>query len=272
MPHTTRAKGRAVQSLQPHHEPPAWWTVKHLLRTSLQDTRSWLQIWAKTRHTEALHQARVAWRRQKSLLKFYKPLLPEPPQRHSEALQTLWHLTGQLRNLDVALESTLPAWRQTHCAVGVHEWPALLQQLHQDRLLARHALAQEIARPRITAGFQQLRTWMRRLDTIPLKVRRQPFDPWTRQRLHRLHKKIQAQRHPSTPERRHQCRILLKQERHVSEGLLTNHRDKKLRAQLKRIRKKQIAWGHDQDMQAALTLIEGTRHFPELTQAWRASM
>ena len=272
MPHSTRAKSRAVQNLLPNPEQQAWWFVKHLLRTSLQDTRSLLLTWTHTRQTETLHQARVAWRRQKSLLKFYRPLLPESPQRHNDALQTLWRLTGQLRNLDVALECTLPAWRQAHPDAGTHEWAGLVQQLHQDRQLARHALAKEIARPSTTARFQQLRTWMKRLDSVTLKVRRKSFEQWAQHRLRRLHQKIKSQQHPFTPERQHRCRILLKQERHALESLLANHPDKKRRARLKRNRKKQIAWGHDQDMQTALELIEGLGHCPELTKAWRASM
>ena len=272
MSHSTRTRHPAAQKPSPNHEQQAWSTLKHLLRTSLQDTRSLLQTWTDTRQSETLHQARVAWRRQKCLLKFYKPVLPEPPQRHRETLQSLWHLTGQLRNLDVALESTLPTWRQNHPEVGVKEWPTLVQQLHRDRLLTRDALAQEIARPRITAGLQQLHTWMKRLDTARSKVQGKSFEKWAKQRLKRLHKKIQSQRHPFTPEREHRCRILLKQERHALESLLANQPDKELQAQLKRIRKKQIAWGHDQDMQTALNLIEGTGHFPELTKAWRASI
>ena len=272
MPHTTRTRYPAAQDPSPDHEQQAGSHLKQQLRASLQDTRSLLQAWTHSQQTETLHQARVAWRRQKCLLKFYKPLLPEPPQRHRQALQTLWHLTGQLRNLDVALESTLPTWRQNHPEVGAKEWPALVQQLHRDRLLTRDAVAQEIIRPRITAGFHQLHTWMKRLDTAPLKVQGQSFEKWTQQRLKHLHKKIQSQRHPFTPERQHRCRILLKQERHALESLLMTRHDKRSQTQLKRVRKKQIAWGQDQDMQATLNLIERPGLYPELTQAWRASM
>jgi hypothetical protein len=113
---------------------------------------------------------------------------------------------------------------------------------------------------------------MKRLDSVTLKVRRKSFQKWAQHRLRRLHRKIKSQRHPFTPERQHRCRILLKQERHALESLLASHPDKKRRARLKRNRKKQIAWGHDQDMQTALNLIEGLGHCPELTKAWRASM
>lgn len=272
MPRIKKPSRLVVQKHPPHNEQPAWAHLKRLLQTSLKDTCSLLQDWMHNRQTDTLHQARVEWRRQKCLLKFYKPLLPEPPQRHSKALQTLWHLTGQLRNLDVAQESTLPAWRQAHPKVAHNEWHALEQQLHQDRLRAHHALAQEIAKPCITAGFKQLHTWMKRLDTVSLKVQRKPFEKWARQRLQRLHKKIRPQRHSFTPERQHQCRILLKQERHALESLLTNHPDKKIRAQLKRIKKKQTVWGHDQDMQTVLKLIEEAGLYPDLAKAFRASM
>lgn len=244
----------------------------HLLWVALEDTQSLLQAWAQNGEAETLHQARVAWRRHKCLLKFYKPLLPEPPQHGKAALQALWQLTGQLRNLDVALQSTLPAWRQDHPEVGTPEWPVLLHQLHRDRLHKCHALTRAVAKRQVAVGFQQLQIWMQRLDTVPLQFKRHHFKKWARQRLQRLHRKMRALRHPFSPERQHQRRILLKQERHALESLLTIQPDKKHQTQLKRIRHQQTAWGHAQDMQAALDLIEGSGLWPELTQAWRASM
>lgn len=272
MPRIQKARRSAAQDLPSKSAGLAWWHLKHLLRVSLQDTCNFLQAWTHTRQTESLHQARVAWRRQKCLLKFYKPLLPELPERGKAALRYLWQLTGQLRNLDVALENTLPTWHQSHPNVGANEWPALLQLLQQDRLRARHALAQEIAKPHVGAALQQLRNWNKRLKTAHLKLQDRPFRQWAKQRLQRLQKNIKNHRHARSPERRHQGRILLKQERYALESLLTNRPDKKLRAQLRRVRKKQIAWGHDQDMQMVLNLIEGHEHCPKLAQAWRASM
>ena len=272
MPHPIKTRHPAVQHQNPNNRHQVWWHLVHLLRVSLEDTRSLLHAWTKTWQSETLHQARVAWRRQKCLLKFYKPLLSEPPQLCRAALQSLWHLTGRLRNLDVALKNTLPTWRHDHPDVGTTEWPALLHQLHRDRLLTRHALAQEVTKHQVTTGFKQLKTWMQCLNQVPLKFKRKPFEKWAKQRLQRLHRKMQAQRHPFSPERQHQCRILLKQERHALESLLAIHPNKKLQAQLKRVRNKQNVWGHAQDMQVALNLIEGSGQCPELIHAWRASM
>jgi CHAD domain-containing protein len=272
MPRSTRAKSTAIENLPSQHSQRTWSHLKQLLRVSLQDTRSMLFAWTQTRQIETLHQARLAWRRQKCLLKFYKPLLPEPPKRFRTSLQALWQLTGQLRNLDVALQSTLPAWRHAHPDVATQEWPGLMQQLHEDRQRACRALTHALHQPQVAAGFQQRKIWLQRLDTDPLNFKRQHFKNWAKQRLHRLHRKMQAQRHPFSPERQHQCRILLKQERHALESLLASQPNKKWQAQLKRVRKKQIVWGRAQDMQMVLNLIEGTGHCPDLTHAWRASM
>lgn len=271
MPHSTRAKSTTLKNLPSKRAQRSWSHLKHLLRVSLQDTQSMLLAWTRTRQIETLHQARLAWRRQKCLLKFYKPLLPEPPQRHNDALQTLWHLTGHLRNLDVALKSTLPIWHQTHPNAGAHEWPSLVQQLHKDRQLACRALTHALNLPQVSAAFLQRKIWLQRLDCMPVKFKRQHFKKWANQRLHRLHRQMQAQRHPFSPERQHQSRILLKQERHALESLLASQPNKKWHVKLKRIRKKQIALGRAQDMQMVLNLIEGTGLCPELAQAWRAS-
>ena len=179
MPHSTRAKSRAVQNLLPNPEQQAWWFVKHLLRTSLQDTRSLLLTWTQTRQTETLHQARVAWRRQKSLLKFYRPLLPEPPHRHNDVLQTLWHLTGQLRNLDVALECTLPAWRQAHPDAGTHRQCFLVRGVESKE--AQHAGVGTIVQRHQQLAARTERHLGRRdgalnLQRIALARRAQPVD------------------------------------------------------------------------------------------------
>lgn len=271
MPHKKQAKHLTVQNQLLDSKHPKWGHLVHLLQISLMDTMSLLQAWKKTGQAETLHQARMAWRRQKSLLKFYKPLLPELPQQSKSALQDLWHITGQLRNLDVALQSTLPAWRHDHPQVGPTEWPALLHRLHRDHLQTRQALAQELADDQVTAGFQELTIWTQHLATVPLKFKRKPFEKWAKQRLHCLQRKIRTQRHPFTPEGQHQSRLLLKQKRHALESLLTIQPRKKLQTQLNRVRKKQATWGHAQDMQVALNLIEGSGLCPELTQARRTS-
>uniref|UniRef100_UPI000C323B46 CYTH and CHAD domain-containing protein n=1 Tax=Macromonas nakdongensis TaxID=1843082 RepID=UPI000C323B46 len=61
---------------------------------------------------ELVHQARVAWRRWRSVTRLLRPWLPPAPD--TTALRPLLDQLGALRDLDVARHDTLPAWGQAY--------------------------------------------------------------------------------------------------------------------------------------------------------------
>lgn len=248
--------------------PPA--VALRLMQTSLRDTVHWLKAWSSAPHPEALHQARVAWRRFKCLRRFYRPMLPKPPQAHRAVLQGLWRCSSALRNLDVALGSTLPVWRQKHPDVAPQEWPALVRLLQSQRRAARRHLHQALAQPEALAAWRAWRRWLQQAHCAKT-CRIKDASVWTRHRLKKLHQKIKHARKASKPERQHACRILMKQERYVLEGLAPHELNPTLRRRLKRSRLGQRTLGQDQDQVATLALTEQSGQFPVLAQAWRAS-
>ena len=89
--------------------------------------------------------------------------------------------------------------------------------------------------------------------------------------MRKLHRKIKQGRMASLAQQ-HACRLLIKQERYVLEGLAPHRLDHALRRLLKRSRRIQNALGQDQDRWATLALIEQSGLFPALSEAWRASL
>lgn len=240
------------------------------MQRSLRDTVHWLQAWSSAPHPEALHQARVAWRRVKCLRLFYRPMLPKPPKAHRAVLQGLWRCSSAIRNLDVALGSTLPVWRQKHPDVAPQEWPAMLGQLQSQRRSARRHLRQALAQPEAQALWRSLRRWLQQARSSKTP-NADDWQGWTRHRLRKLHRKIKQGRMASLAQQ-HACRLLIKQERYVLEGLAPHRLDHALRRLLKRSRRIQNALGQDQDRWATLALIEQSGLFPALSEAWRASL
>lgn len=268
-----RSKKGASQNTEPGFGGPVHphAVLLRLMQTSLCDTAHWLKSWSSAPHPEALHQARVAWRRFKGLRRFYRPMLPKPPQAHRAVLQDLWRCSGALRNLDVALGSSLPVWRQKHPDIAPQEWLALIRLLQSQRRTTRRHLHQAMAQAEAQAGWRAWRRWLQQTRCTKT-CSPKDWQVWTGQRLRKLHQKIKHGRQASKPEPQHACRILMKQERYVLEGLAPHELNPTLRRRLQRSRQGQRKLGQDQDQLATLALIEQSGQFPALTRAWRASM
>jgi CHAD domain-containing protein len=197
-------------------------------------------------------------------------MLPKPPKSHRAVLQGLWRCSSALRNLDVALGNTLPVWRKKHPDLAPQEWPAMMGQLQSQRRSVRLHLRQVLAQPEAQALWRALRRWLQqaRLSKAP---NADDWQGWTRHRLRKLHRKIKQGRKASQAQQ-HTCRLLIKQERYVLEALAPHLLDHALRRQLNRSRRIQNALGQDQDQLATLALIEQSGLFPDLSEAWRASL
>ncbi len=243
------------------------------MRTTLDDATRWINTWVGAPEPEALHQARVAWRRFKCLSRFYRPMLPnKPAQQHQRALQAIWQRTSALRNLDVSLTITLPVWRQKHPNTAPQEWSALIRHLQNQRRTARRDLQDTLSRAEARAGWLELKAWLKGAAKLPKRPSAQAWHRKTRHRLDKLHQKIKQGRKTAKASKQHACRLWIKQERYVIEGLATHSLSHTLSRRLKRSREFQNAMGQDQDQRATLALIESSGLFPALSRAWRASL
>ena len=192
---------------------------------------------------ELIHQARVGWRRFRSVWRMLRPLLPGVELPPLQALRPLLDGLGALRDLDVARTDTLPPLAQAYIRYSQHEAEAAAdiaqqwQQLHtalsqaasQERAAVRAALTQ----PAVGAALLALSHWLEMLDgplaatVSPLSAKAQGRNIQSlRRRALRLAKRLDCTLHqcqhdhsPEGTERQHQVRILAKRLRYSVQAL-----------------------------------------------------
>lgn len=190
---------------------------------------------------ELAHQARVGWRRFRSLVRLVRPLCQACPPPQSQALPVLWGALGRLRDLDVARTETLPRLQAAYLGGSpeseedlgvqgrrrVQDWQALMEAFHQaaqqQRRIVRHALQT----PAIGADLLGLWAWLESLQapgTLRAPGQRRPTVQgvlrWTRQRVERLQRRWRASLHEQdSVAGQHRARILAKRLRYAIEAL-----------------------------------------------------
>ncbi|TSE25127.1 Inorganic triphosphatase [Tepidimonas aquatica] len=175
---------------------------------------------------ELIHQARVGWRRWRSVVRLVRPWLPSPPP-DATALQPLLQTLGTLRDWDVAATETVPAWAAAYvedASTHPHRARALqraVRRLHQAARAQRRLLRDQLADPTVVAPLLALAMWVAQLpdDTGAAHPPHWAFD-----RLQRWHKRLaRALAHAPTDaseaiEALHAARLLAKRLRYASEA------------------------------------------------------
>jgi triphosphatase len=231
-------------------------------------------------NTETTHQARVGWRRLQSSLKFFKPLLADLPPAPLAALKPLVQATDQLRNLDVALETTLPAWR---AALSVHpcahspEWAGIYAALQASRTQALHAVKAKAQHPETAKILLKMALWTAQLATDLSEVQRKAmtrkkFIAWALKRLHRWHKQLKACAVSEDIAHQHRMRILAKQQRYTLENLQPWLPGPSLVHYHQRAKKWHVQMGGLRDQRMALALIADLGLYPDLVDIIRGEL
>lgn len=181
---------------------------------------------------EAVHQARVAWRRFKSGVRLFKPVLPPDALPDWAPLEPLLRALGTLRDLDVALTETLPPLQHAYTEHQAHRqahWDALQQTLAQARQAQRHTVRQALQNPAVRhtllSAWHALRS--RPDPATPGEPRhtqhpKKPPTPrhWAQRRLARLNQRLMTATQTLGPlENQHRARILAKRLRYSAEAL-----------------------------------------------------
>lgn len=180
---------------------------------------------ARADDPELIHQARVGWRRWRSVLRLVRPWLPATPP-DTAALHPLLETLGALRDLDVARTETLPAW----CAAFVEDAAVHPQRQRAVRTAsrrleaaARHAratLRQQLTEPAIAGALHALGAW---LVTLPPQGDAVEA-AWAFERLQRWHARLKRQlsQHAAAPaeamQALHAARLLAKRLRYATEA------------------------------------------------------
>lgn len=174
---------------------------------------------------EVVHQARVGWRRFKSALRLFKPVLDPQAIPAWQTLRPLLDRLGALRDLDVAAHDTLPllaeAFTQSTLTQGkaqrMQAWEATVQHLATAAAHQRQAVRTALQTPAIGATLLATTQW---LEELPVVDTQQSLQPWARQRIRRFHERLKAAaKAADSAESQHRVRILAKRLRYAIEAL-----------------------------------------------------
>lgn len=222
---------------------------------------------------ELVHQARVAWRRWRSVHRLLRPWLPVPPPP-ADGLRLVLDDLGPLRDLDVALTDTLPAWQAAYTqgnpeAVAVRErhWHEAVQALQCAADALRHRVRGAMVQPALGQYLIASTRWLHALATPPNDADQEasknptPSSRWATDRLKRWHREVRrllhrAERHP---QRLHDARLLAKRLRYASEAIQTTLPKSQLRRNARWTRRAQLwqeSLGRERDLDQAVALLQ----------------
>ncbi|MDO9195028.1 CYTH and CHAD domain-containing protein, partial [Rhodoferax sp.] len=213
---------------------------------------------------EVVHQARVGWRRFKSALRLFKPVLALDALPTWQALQTLLSFLGELRDLDVARIDTLPPLADAYMAADARRadaWQAMTQALLDAADLRRKSVRYALQEPAVGATLLEITQWLEGLSAssgsgaagveLDIALRR-----WAARRIDRLHAQLKvARKEAGSPESQHRVRILAKRLRYGIEALrplLPKRRTKRWYEQATRL---QSSLGATRDLMQAGALV-----------------
>jgi inorganic triphosphatase YgiF len=205
---------------------------------------------------ELVHQARVGWRRFRSGLKLFAPLLQDAPPPDTAALRALLVPLGRWRDLDVAINETLPRVAGSFVAGNAarrRQWSALQDALFESRVAARAAVRLALGKPAIGSTLLALTEWISMLPAP--QVHDDPLKEWAQHRVKRLRKRMeQALATAGDDEQQHRARIIAKRTRYGIESLATVLPKDKARLWRKQAAAVQSSIGADLDMVRAAQL------------------
>ncbi len=190
---------------------------------------------------EWVHQARVGWRRWRSLQRLLRPLIGPAPD--FAALRPLLDALGQQRNLDVACTETLPAWagawacaqagaaaQPAQPAAPPNAWEQAEQRLQAARTAQRTQLRQTLLKPATGQALLVLARHLWQLGLQPVAIKKS----WAGGRLARWHRRLHTllqgeQAQLLDVATLHEARLLAKRLRYGSEAFASALSAKRLR-------------------------------------------
>lgn len=206
---------------------------------------------------ELVHQARVGWRRFKSMWRLCALKADRPSWA---ALKPLLDGLGGLRDLDVARWDTLPALADAFVAADpqrAQKWQAMTISLDHAIGLQRKIVRDALQEPAVGACLLHITQWLAGL-TDHLASGGPRLKPWARQKMSKLRRRLkQARKRPASLKQGHRIRLLAKQLRYGLEALhalLPQKQAKRWRDQALVL---QTQWGTARDVVLAPTLLSG---------------
>lgn len=229
-------------------------------------------------HPELVHQARVAWRRWRSVERLLRPWLPHTLDR--TPLRPLLDALGALRDLDVAHTETLPLWADAftaHNASNANVLQQALDALEQASVQQRTAARQLLATPATGLALLALAQWLHGMSATPA----QPPAPrdWAHTRVGKLRRRLRSAlrvvdaahaqaatevAHAELGELAHEARLLAKRTRYNIEAFGSLLPAKTTQRWATQAKNWQNRIGQSRDLARAIELLHGLQVAPEL--------
>ena len=177
---------------------------------------------------EVVHQARVGWRRFKSALRLFKPVLALEGIPDTGSMTLLLDSLGQLRDLDVALTETLPLIAPIYTSDDLDRqlnWNRLVQSLEEAAQNQRLNVRDAVRAPIVGTTLLRITRYIEELsptDAAVTESKAWRLESWPEHRLQRLKRKLEHSIKVATDkESQHRARILAKRLRYGVESMHT---------------------------------------------------
>ncbi len=219
---------------------------------------------------ELVHQARVGWRRWRSALWLFKPLLAAHPLPEVAPLRPLLKALGNTRDLDVAGLETLPLWSGAYVdgdAERAEQWQAMETAVLAERRIRRAGLLSVLQTATTGRALLQLERWLHNLPRAAAQTEAagQPLEKWARARTRRMHRRLSdevraldkaAGRSDAASDHQHEVRLLAKRTRYVLQGMSAVLPERRTRRWQDEAAELQTRIGAARDLMLLATLLE----------------
>ena len=221
---------------------------------------------------EAVHQARIGWRRFKSSLRLFKPVMKSQARPSWQGLQSVLACLGTLRNIDVARLNTLPPLATLYIAGDAQRashWTRMNESLERAAHVQLAALRAALQAPAAGACLLSLAQWLENLsfakqaDRTVLQLT-ESLSSFAKRRTGQLHHQLHAICQLDGAENAHQVRLLAKRLRYNVESLSALLPKKIRRAEREQAQQLQEQIGAQRDLAQAVHLLTELAVAPEL--------
>jgi CHAD domain-containing protein len=225
-----------------------------------------------TNEPEAVHQARIGWRRFKSSMRLFKPALNPQTRPPLNDLQDVLRHLGELRNINVARSDTLPALADLYIGGDVRRakhWKAMTQSLEHAAQVELANLRAALQAPALGTCLLWMTQWLENLsasnqtDKAVIDLS-ESLASFAKRRTGRLHRQLQHICQLDGLENAHQLRLLAKRLRYNVESLSALLPKKLRKAEQQQALQLQVRIGAQRDVAQALQLITSLGSAPEL--------
>ena len=223
---------------------------------------------------EVVHQARVGWRRFKSALRLFKPVIAADTAPSWQDLELLLTCLGDLRDLDVAIAETLPTLADAYAQgdeLRIEKWQTMEKVLLDATQLQRKTVRYALQEPAVGLCLQTTAEWIDALCTSnnanTKTDKKTHLRYWSRTRIARLFRQLRdAQAKADSPIGQHRVRIIIKRIRYSIEMLQTLLPKRRSDKWLRKARQQQLNSGAVRDTMQASTLLSKLDVEPQIVE------